>query len=179
MCSCRICYDYFLWGFHMSEKIQIAQARTLIFQALELLGKLSEHPNTTTEDLVDIGSVLWDVIDVSHGHLGGIKSFFREKSLQDTEADSKVYFYSDENFCKVTVPETVFTVPSSLTSEEVCFLVGEKNFKNYFEIRKHQTVRLKESVSLDSLSPDVRKSLSKVLEMQKPSPRVKFNRRRI
>jgi hypothetical protein len=157
----------------MSDPVWI---RKECLMALEVLNRMISEGDYSTEDLVDVGSVLWDIGRRSNQLLEKIKPLIREAALEQAEGmEGKVELSGHQRKCLVTVVPAQFKLSKKADIQALRDALGSQ-FPEYF--RDTPTLDPEFEKKFSRASVEEKSTLLGSVVQQDSTPRVSFKPRK-
>jgi len=147
-----------------------------ILAALSELDKISPE-SLNLEETVEIGHILWKLIQQANKHFTGIKARLRNTALAMTENAPGVAHMdgTDHAQATVTIPNPEFVVRKDADPEDIeTALGGAEKVLFLFDIRTTFKPRREFENKLPTLTDAQREKLLNLMDLKSPTPRVSF-----
>lgn len=144
--------------------------------ALEVLRKIASEGECPVEDLIDVGSVLWEIRKKTDQLLEQIKPQLREEALKKADGKQKkvvVELLGHQRKCSVTLSPARFKISKQADIQFLREALGSQ-FVEYF--RDTPTLVSDFEKRFSSASPEEKSTLLDSLVQQDSTPRISFKR---
>lgn len=156
---------------------QVSELENVLTRTLVALGEASQ---TSPEQGVEVGTILWNAQAQAQELLNPIKAIIRERaSREDVKKGGHIYLNgSNKGLCQVIVPKTQTQLKKSADVDRLEEVLG-KDFEHIFKVRETVTLRKKAMGRIAKLPPELKVELLHAIEDVEPTPRVVFTEKKL